>query len=378
LRVRSADAIFWLSAIVCLAQILYEPVIFGSWTPFDILAPFVLLLLALLFAALVYRDIVGEARRRVSWVIAGVVVSALAYAGFNTLPPLFLVEGNTPTLATVLADVFQLLSCALPIALAYAVLRHRVLDIGFALNRTLVYGTMTALVVVVVSLVDWLTSRMLSEQRLALAIEAGVTIGLGFILNWLHGKIERLIDRVVFRARHIAEKRIEYRIGALAFASSASAVDDALGVEAAHILALASAAVFTRLGSSEPFACKASTGWENASLRTFDDDSLLVRTLLSLERPIVLDDVAIHLEGAPHGNERPMIAIPMVAQHELQGFALYGNHHEGTLPDPEEIALLAKLCAAAENAYGAIEARQWRERATTLERSLTGLHSLTS
>ncbi len=192
LRVRSADAIFGLSAIACLAQILYEPLIFSSWTTFGILGPFVLLILALLFAALVYHDIAGEARRRVSWVIAGVVVSALAYAGFNML---VLLGGNT-TLTTMLSDVSQLLSCALPIALAYAVLRHRVLDINFALNRTLVYGAMTALIVVVVSLVDWLTSRMLSEQRLALAIEV-----CRHYRAWLHPELAARQDRTAHRSR---------------------------------------------------------------------------------------------------------------------------------------------------------------------------------
>lgn len=365
LRVRVADAIFLLAAITCLIQILNEPVIFSSWTLFDILGPFVLLLLALLFASFAYRDIAGEARRRVSWVIAGVVVSAMAYAAFNILVPLFSGAADSATLA-VLAGGSQILSCALPLALAYAVLRHRVLDIGFALNRTLVYGTMTTFAVVVVSLVDWVSGRMLSEQRYTLAIEAIVAIGFGFILNWLHSKTERLIDRVVFRERHICEKRIEYRIGALGFASSTTAIDEALGVEAAHILSLASAAVFTRLGTDEPYTCRASTGWEHASLRALDVDSLIVCTLLSLERPLILDDVAICVDGAPLGDERPMIAIPMVSHHDLLGFVLYGNHREGAFPDPEEIALLAKLCAAAERAYGDVEARQWRDRATIL------------
>jgi hypothetical protein len=56
-----------------------------------------------------------------------------------------------------------------------------------------------------------------------------------------------------------------------------------------------------------------------------------------------------------------------VTQHELTGFALYGNRADGASPDPEEVSLLARLAAAAGNAYGAVEARHWRERAAELE-----------
>jgi len=47
------------------------------------------------------------------------------------------------------------------------------------------------------------------------------------------------------------------------------------------------------------------------------------------------------LERVPSGAARPAIAIPIVTQHELIGFALFGNRHDGALPDPEEIGLLA-------------------------------------
>jgi hypothetical protein len=372
LRMRFADAIFIAGAVIFTIQAVYEPMLFATWYAFDVWSGVVVMGLVFAFALFAYHDASGEARRRIGWVLVGIAISAVAYTGFNVYDTLAIQSGGA-TLNPVFGDLSQVLNCALPIALAYAVLRHRVLDIGFALNRTVVYGVMTALVVVVVSLIDWLTSRLLNEQRLALAVEAVVTISFGFALNWIHARTEHLIDRVVFRERHVAEKRIDYRIGALAFVTSASAVDDALGYDAPQILRLSSAAVFGRLSGAEPFRRKASTGWPDASVDAIDDDSVLVRTLRSLERPVILDDVAIALDAFPTGAARPALAIPIVTQHELIGFALFGNRDDGALPDPEEIALLAKLCAAAGNAYGAVEARQWRERASSLERSLSAL-----
>lgn len=367
IRMHVADGLFLATAILCLIEALYEPVLYVSWFAFDTAVTIGLMAIVLVFAVLVYRDAGGEERRRIGWVIAGLLVSAAGYTAFNMIDT-FMVGGWAAPPALISAT--QLLQCALPLALAYAVLRHRVLDIGFALNRTMVYGAITAMVVVVVSFVDWLSSRLISEQRWALAVEAVITIGFGFALNFIHGRTERLIDRIVFRARHLAEKRIEYRIGALGFSASASAVDEALAEDAPRILDLSSAAVFGRLAEDEPFSRNASFGWGDETTASIADDALLVRTLRSLERPIVLDDVAIVLENAPSGAARPVIAIPIVTQHELIGFALFGNRLDGALPDPEEIGLLARLCAAAGNAYGAVEARQWRERAANLERSL--------
>lgn len=368
------DAIFLFGAAMFTVQVLFEPLLFETWLAFNTWSSVVEMAVVILFAALAYHDAAGEVRRRISWVIAGLVVSAVGFTGFNVADSLFLFAGQVQTTVLVgFAAASQAIQCALPIALAYAVLRHRVLDIGFALNRTVVYGVMTALVVVVVSLIDWLTTRLLNQQRLALAIEALVTISFGFALNSIHKWTERLIDRIVFRERHLAEKRIESRIGALSFSHSAASVDEAIARDGPAILGLASAAVFTRLSATDPFTRAVASAWPDDAVRTIDDDAVLVRTLRSVERPIVLDDVAISLGGVPHGEARPAIAIPIVAQHDLIGFALYGNRRDGALPDPEEIGLLARLCDAAGNAYGAVEVHQWRERAASLERSISTL-----
>jgi len=362
----AGDAVFFVCAIPLVLQTIFEPMVFGSWTLFDTWGQLIFTLVVLVFTALAYHEASGEDKRRIGWVIAGFALAALSYSSLDILEDLSTMgPPNVPLIAA-----SQLLSCALPIALAYAILKHRVLDIGFAFNRTVVYAVMTTLVVGVVSLADWLTSRLIDQQRLALAVEALVTISFGFALNWIHRRTERIIDRVVFRSRHVAEKRIEYRIGALGFASSADAIDDALAGDAAAILDLASAAVFSRISPSAPFRRGASARWPQDATLTIGSDAVLVRTLRSLERPFFLDEAAISPESLLPGPRRPVLAIPITAQHELIGFVLYGNHYDGASPDPEEVSLLARLAAAAGNAYGAVEARQWRERVASLEESL--------
>jgi hypothetical protein len=366
LRMHVADALFLIGAIVFTLQAIFELLPFQTWATFDFWSQIVTLIVVLAFGSFAYNGAAGEARRRIGWVMSGFVVSALAFTAFNIT--IVNINAYTSTTLQTAIDAFILLQCALPIALAYAVLRHRVLDIGFALNRTMVYVTMTTIVIGVVSLADWLAGRLLVEQRWALAVEGFVTVGFGFALNWIHAHTEHLIDRIVFRKRHLAERRISYRISALSFAASPAAVDEAVSLDAAQILELRSAAVFGREGEAGAFVRRAAVGWGDSTAKSLSDDALLVRTLRALERPIFLDDVAVQYATFPGGAERPVLTIPIVAQHELIGFALYGNRADGASPDPEEIALLARLTAAAGSAYGAVEARRWRDRATELER----------
>ncbi len=364
-RMRWGDAIFCTAAVVYTFQSIYEPMLYRTWLAFNMWAQIVTVAIILAFAALAYADAGGEGRRRIGWVIAGFAVSAIASGLFNVAD----VYAPAATFGLI-GDWAQALSLAFPIALAYAILRHRVIDVGFAVNRTVVYAIITTLIIAVVSLADWATSRLISGQRLAAAIEALVAIALGFALNWIHRGTERAVDRVVFRQRHLAEKRIEHRIDALDFSNSFDAVDEALAKDAPAILQLASGAAFRRFSGSEDFARTAEHGWAEGTVTTIGRDSLLVRTLLAKERAFFLDDLAIAVAGFPSGDAHPVLVVPIVSQHELIGFAVYGNHTDRTAPDPDEVALLSKLGHAAGTAYGAVEARQWRERAAALEHSL--------
>jgi hypothetical protein len=364
LRMRMGDAVFVVVALLSVLQAIYEPLLGQSWTALDNATNFASLVV-LGFAVVAYLDASGEDRRRIAWVIAGIVVSVVTATVFNAIDAYVSLVDQVYLIAIIAA-----FGCALPLALGYAILRHRVLDLGFAVNRTLVYGAIIGVVIVLVSLVDWLTGKLIDEQRLAAAVEALLTIAIGFALTFIHRWVERLVDRVIFRKRHLAEKRIEYRIEALAFSESESAVDEALSRDAPEILEFASAAVFRRVVADAPFARMGSSGWPAGCAETIDSDALLVRSLRAIERPFFLDDAVITLADAPVGPHHPVLAIPVVAQHALVGFVLYGNHRDGSSPDPDETALLFRLARAAGVAYATVEARRWRERVASLERSL--------
>jgi hypothetical protein len=323
-------------------------------------APSLFLTVCLVAIVLVrYARTRGENRRRLAWIVVGSVASAIA-----SLVTDLQIEGSIPIppWSDIVAQVAQ---DALPIAFAYAILRHRVLDLGFAINRTLVYSTITATLVVAVGAVDWLSGKVLGSTHLSAAVEAALTIALGVALSWFHGRVERGVDRVLFRRRYLAAKRIESRIAALNFATVSAAVDDALVDEVMAILRLGSAAVFRRADATT-FVRTAAAGWDSCAA-DLPVNHLLLRTLRAEGRAIILADAGIEDKTFPAGKACPDTAIPIIVRQEFLGFALYGHRGDDALLDPEERDMLMRLVAAAAQAYDAIDAAEWRQRALALQ-----------
>jgi hypothetical protein len=366
LRMRFADAMVFVGGATCAVFAIFEPVRHHSWVNVGILYGMVVVAIGAVLAALQFREASGEDRRRIGWVLIGYGVTLVCFVWSNALITSSVAAPIELQAATQLANI------ALPLALAYAILRHRVLDVGFALNRTVVYATVTTVIVIAVSVVDWLSGKLIGERRLALAAEAAVTIALGVGLNAMHERVGRLVERVLFRARHIAERRLRNGIGAIAFATSDGAVERAVTDEVSTALGLCSTALFRLDQETRRFRCVRATGWPDAPA-TIEEDALLVRTVRLRERPFYLADFGIVEPILPAGPGAPMIAVPVADRHTLLGFVLYGALSDGTAPDPELVDLLGQLGAAAASAWAYVEARAARARLADVEKVLAGV-----
>jgi hypothetical protein len=230
-----------------------------------------------------------------------------------------------------------------PIALGVAILRERVVDIQFAVSRTVVYGAVSSLVLVILAALHWLLGKLIEQTHLAVGIEAFAAVGLGLVLNRVTEATNRLVDRGLFRRRHAAEKRLQQVMAALPLTNHFRAIGAALVTEPARELELASAAVFYR----------------RAARRARGGD---VR--------------------APQGAALPVLAMPVESQRVLRAIVLYGSHHNSTLPDPDEVALLHRIAKAAEASHQQVriatltrEAEEKQARIGQLEASLAELRA---
>lgn len=238
-----------------------------------------------------------------------------------------------------------------PLAFGVAVLRERVVDIQFAVSRTLVYGAVSSLALVFIAAVHWVLGRLLEQSHLAIGLEGLAAIGLGLVLHRATHGINLLVDRVLFRKHHRAEQRLRRITAALPFATDEQSIAAALVTEPFQNLELASVALFHRDSPDGPMSRVMSQGWSAEHAVRLDADHLLVRCLQAEHEPLRLDDPHLLPSAVPEGAALPVLAIPIVNQHVLSAVVLYGSHRNSTLPDPDEVELLHGLAKAAATSH---------------------------
>jgi hypothetical protein len=107
--------------------------------------------------------------------------------------------------------LFNLLLAPIPIAVGIAVLKYRLYDIDIIINRTLVYGSLTA----ILALVYWgsvvglqALLRPLVGEGNDLAVVVSTLIIAGLFLP-LHRAIQRFIDRRFYRRKYDAARTLQ-------------------------------------------------------------------------------------------------------------------------------------------------------------------------
>lgn len=262
---------------------------------------------------------------------------------------------------------------ALALTVANGVIRHRVVDLSFAVSRTVVYTILTSILVGVFVLVDFLSNKVLEHLQIAIFLEVAVALAFGIGLNTLHSRVDALVDRTLFRRRHLAEKRLQRTSRTLSHAEDVSFVDEALVVEACDALDLASAAVFRPQGTA--FTRVLDLGWNGEQTSTLSRNDHLIVNLMAELQPIDLADVRWPHGKVPAGLCQPLIAIPLAARHELLGFVLYGGHTGGEAIDPDERQTLVQLVDAATAAYEHVQARTLQAESSALRSEVALLHN---
>ncbi len=152
-----------------------------------------------------YRSAGGEVeQRQMRWVWWGLVVATVPWLAVSVIPSLFGRPYETNT------QMIGLLRCAIPTAIAIAVLRERLFDIDQVINRTLVYGVLTAaLALVYFSSVVILQAalRMLTGETSQLAV-AGSTLAIAALFAPLRRRVQDLVDRRFYRRKYDAARTL--------------------------------------------------------------------------------------------------------------------------------------------------------------------------
>lgn len=219
----------WLPALVALGLLLAAvPVAVATWplrgaalvaarSPAGLVSPAVLaaqnagiflLLLALALAAVAallrLRGATGEVRQQLKWLAYAGVLTALVMVSVSPAAP-FPLPGRV---AALLMPLALLALASIPAAIGVAILRYRLYQIDFLINRTLVYGSLTALLALVyfgsVILLEALLRGLTNEgSPVAIALS---TLAIAALFQPLRRRIQAFIDRRFFRSKYDAAR----------------------------------------------------------------------------------------------------------------------------------------------------------------------------
>jgi len=151
-----------------------------------------------------------EVRLQIKWVAFAASFVGVAYA-ITLVGGLFLATGQVrPLWLALLQDAVLISYAGVPIAVGFAVLRYRLYDIDILINRTLVYGSLTTMLVVlyvigVVGLQAIL--RVLIDQESTLAVVAS-TLAIAALFNPLRRRVQAFVDRRFYRKKYDARKTL--------------------------------------------------------------------------------------------------------------------------------------------------------------------------
>ena len=313
-----------------------------------------------------YAKAASGDRQRIKWILAGLVAGFGGAIGFDVIR--WLVPG---AVSIPLYNVMYSLNVLLPIALAYAVVRHRVIDVTFVISRAVVYATLTAAIVAAIALVHWFFARYFSSAGLGTAADIAIAVALGFWFNAFHHRIDTIVDSVFFRRRHEAEMRLARLARAFPHVSTIDGIAEGLVDQPADALDLASAALFLRRGKQ--FVRIRSVGWHDSELHAVGAGDFVIAQLASERSAIRVHDLGWHAKNVPNGDAAPVLALPFCVRRDLHAFALYGAHVRGEDLDPDEIAAIVELALAASSAFDHIEAETLRRKADDAQRRLDAL-----
>jgi signal transduction histidine kinase len=142
-------------------------------------------------------------RQQVKWVVFGISVAALVYLGIGVALSPFAPAPATPGMVVNILIAYTFLYAAMllvPLSIGFAILRHHLFDINLIINRTLVYGALTASVIALYVLVVGALGQLLqvSGNLIVSLIATGLT---AVLFQPLRTRLQRGVNRLMYGER---------------------------------------------------------------------------------------------------------------------------------------------------------------------------------
>lgn len=254
-----------------------------------------------------------------------------------------------------------MLGVVAPGTLAYAVLRHKLFDLGFAVNRTLVYGTVSAVLLVGIGLTEYAVKSLVPKvwTQGSVFISAGIAVGVFLIFHRIHHSVEHFIERLFFHQWQVNEAALKRFVTAAAHVEKPEALAGNFVAELVRFTGGAAATLYTRTAEGH---------YANAAGNEIDADDPALAAMRAEQGAVVPAELGSPLVAA--------LALPMMHQAALAGCVLLGPKPTGEDYRPDEIEVLSWATQQIGLDLQAIRVRALEQTVMTLEARNTNLSDI--
>lgn len=279
------------------------------------------LVACVIYLFLGWRRSAAGVQQRYALMLFAASVTALAQVFGN------LITYGSPDPTLILMDAI-LAGIVGPTLFSYAILRHKVFDLGFALNRTLVYGAVSAILLAAFGLIEWAVDHFVPIQgrEKNAVVDALIAVGVFLTFHRVRDWVEHAIEGLFFRHWQQAEAALRKFVREAPFFTEAPALTKAFVQTLIDYAEGAPAAVY--LAEESGFALTMSNGLDVPP--RLDADLRVLVSLRADPKPMELNDAALNAA----------LIAPMVNRNEVIGLAVLGAKPSGHGLRPDEIELI--------------------------------------
>lgn len=265
----------------------------------------------------------AQSRHRTALLTLAVGILIIGNLLFGFFTSLVLNQAN-PSLLTETSIVTRIIGLIL---FTYAILRHRVIDFGFTVNRTLVYGSVSLILLATFGLLEWGVHHLLEIEgkESSPLIDAGLAVSIFLAFHPVRDFVEHYVERWFFSSWQKAETQLKRFVASAGHFNSKPVLCEAFAKELSHYADGAEAALYM---AQEGGAYRLTAGYLAGADEQYEDNPAFA--LMRSERePIDLTHGEVTLPGA--------LALPMLDQGYLTGFALLAGKPDGSHFRPDEL-----------------------------------------
>lgn len=218
-----------------------------------------------------------------------------------------------------------------PALFAYAILKERVMDLGFAVNRTLVYGVVSALLLAVFGLVEWAVDHFvpIAGREKNVLVDAAVAVVVFLSFHRVRDFVEHAVEGLFFRRWQEAEAALRQFVKEAAFTEKSETLARSFMSALTRFADGAEPALYLKSGDGSYARASGEIAGVCGSIDA--DDSALI-ALRAEPKPREVDATMSTLKAA--------LIAPILNRNEVTGVVLLGPKASGLPYRPDEIELI--------------------------------------